>query len=812
MPGRVQHPALAGCLAKSMMSCLSLSPLRPLLALLLCCCAIAHAEPADSASADATVEIRRTTDGIPHILAHSWRALGVGVGYAQAQDALCTLAQGFVTYSGQRSWYFGAEQRLPVESSLGRPRNIDSDVFFKAYADDAMVAQMRAQQPDELNALIEGYAQGYNRLVRETFRSPARFAQRDCVGQAWLKEISAADIYRRMYAVQVMAGYAPLLAELVNATPGGASGSGLGQAHDAALRLRLANNLGTRAELGSNAIAWGSQATGGDGALLFGNPHWYWGGPDRFYQMQLTLPGQINVAGAGFLGIPVVMIGFNEHVAWTHTVSRARRFGLFQLQLDPQDPQRYLVDGIAQTMQQRQITVAVHDEAGRASQISRTLYTSRFGPVLDLHDLHPSLGWTRQQALAVRDVNAGNWRIYRNFLAWGRASSLDDFIAIQRREAAMPWVNTVAIGRGDGRVWYADIGALPNVSDSLRGQCAAALSQVFARFDARTPVLDGSRSDCDWPSAPGAAQAGAMPVSRLPALLRHDYVANMNDSHWLSNPDAPLEGYASVLGEERAALSARGRLGHQIGATLATSGAASAAQLALAVQREVLRARAYTAEQFKSILLAQACAPPAAQLEQACRVLRAWGNTAEVGDRGALLWDVFWEELEKLPTDQLYAVAFDAAAPLTTPAAPTPGRAAAKAALAAAVERLQTRSVALDARPGRYRTVYSGGRHWPIYGGCGEAGYFTSGCAEKDQDALSPNAVTNSYLQVVWFGRQGVQARTLLAHGEDEQAVTGGRGSAPVVRYTRKQWLDFPFREADIARDPQLSRTVLSAP
>ena len=39
--------------------------------------------------------------------------------------------------------------------------------------------------------------------------------------------------------------------------------------------------------------------------------------------------------------------------------------------------------------------------------------------------------------------------------------------------------------------------------------------------------------------------------------------------------------------------------------------------------------------------------------------------------------------------------------------------------------------------------------------------------------------------------------------------MSNGRGSAPVARYSRKAWLRFPFNEADIQRDPQLTRAVL---
>ena len=39
------------------------------------------------------------------------------------------------------------------------------------------------------------------------------------------------------------------------------------------------------------------------------------------------------------------MIGFNDHVAWSRTVSAGRRFGLFEPALDPQDP-----DGSVETV------------------------------------------------------------------------------------------------------------------------------------------------------------------------------------------------------------------------------------------------------------------------------------------------------------------------------------------------------------------------------------------------------------------------------------------------------------------------------
>src|SRR5690349_9908813 len=46
----------------------------------------------------------------------------------------------------------------------------------------------------------------------------------------------------------------------------------------------------------------------------------------------------------------------------------------------------------------------------------------------------------------------------------------------------------------------------------------------------------------------------------LPILERQDFVANMNDSYWLTNPAQPLTGFARIIGNENAERTLRTRL------------------------------------------------------------------------------------------------------------------------------------------------------------------------------------------------------------------------------------------------------------
>ena len=771
----------------------------------------------DAESEPDRAEIRRTRDGIPHLQASSWRGLGRAIGHAQAEDALCTLAEGFVTYAGRRSWFFGPQARPTLQSTFGQPRNLDLDFFFRVFADEDSVERYRLALPAELRQMVEGYAAGYNAYLGRARQDRNGRTVRPCLNEAWVAEIRADDLYRRMRSAQLAGGLARFIPEIVNAgvdAPESAVGPQATTASpDGSLIQRLTGPLGGPKVLGSNALAFGGAATGGDGAVLVGNPHWYWGGPDRFYQMHLRLPGRLDVAGVGFLGIPLVMIGFNDQVAWTHTVSAARRIGLFELRLDPGDRHRYLVDGVATPMQQRAVTVEWTTPDGTVTGETRILHSTRFGPVVDLGALDPSLGWTGERALAIRDVNLDNYRIFGNFFRWNRARSLNEFVAIQRQEVAMPWVNTVAIGRGDPRAWYGDLGSVPNVPDEHRRACAASLAERFAAVDPALPFLDGSRAACDWLGDPEAVQRGAMPAAAMPTVFRDDYVANMNDSYWLTNARAPIEGHPAILGGERQIQSLRSRLGHRIAMVLADGQAASSAELGRQVMIEVLRARSYAFERFGQPLIGAACGPagssPRRDLQAACATLLRWDGTGEAGAHGALLWEAYWAELKKLPIGESFQSPFSYRDPLETPDRPAVAPEQAAQALEAAAHRLESEGLPLDASPGQVRFIRSAGKRWPLFGGCSGAGYFSIACSDNGRPGLGPDTIGNSYLQVVRFDSSGVQAHTLLAHGLDEAALLGGRGSEPIDRYAHKRWLRFPFAERDIARDPALSRTVL---
>ena len=92
--------------------------------------------------------------------------------------------------------------------------------------------------------------------------------------------------------------------------------------------------------LASNAWGIGADLSENGKGVLLANPHFPYTGTRRFYEMQVTVPDYYNVHGATLIGMPILALGFNKHLGWSHTVSTAKRFTMYELTLDATDPQR----------------------------------------------------------------------------------------------------------------------------------------------------------------------------------------------------------------------------------------------------------------------------------------------------------------------------------------------------------------------------------------------------------------------------------------------------------------------------------------
>ena len=704
-----------------------------------------------------TVDVRWTEHGIPHITAQTWEGLGFGFAHSVAQNGVCVLAKELVTVNGELAKYFGAENG-----------NVNSDAFHRALLNDAKIDEYLAASSADSNAMDSGYARGYNRYIdTHADQLPA-----SCAGAEWVKPIDERDLARLAIGVGIRYGLGRVTDQIATAAPN--------QAIASLKPIDLSLDV---EKIGSNAYAFGSELTDTGRGILLGNPHYPWQGPSRFHMAHLTLPGEIDFMGVGLIATPRLAIGFNETIAWSHTVSTALRFTFFRLDLVPGNPMAYLVGDQERSIEA--IEVAVETATGIEN---RTVYLTHLGPVV----AGPSTPWSDQHVYVMRDVNYENYRTGDQYAAMQRSTNVTQLKQALADHQGAAFVNTIAADKAGGAL-YADMSAIPNVSVDLIARCA-----VDQSAGARITTLNGSDPSCDWQIDDSAAAPGLMPPSQQPSLITTTYAGNSNDSYWLSNPAMRLEGYSPIIGDENAQRTLRTRSGLKFVEEVLSAGEKFDQAT---VENLLFSHRHYGAELFLDEVL-EVCADDPT-LAEACAVLAYWDRRQTVESRGAHIFNEFFAETNQLSAH--YAVPFNNADPVHTPRGLTIDEAATRdailAALHVAVDRITDAGIALDARWGDVQFEIRNGEKIGIPGGDGRAGMFSVISARFDGDngGYTPIVTGNSYIQSVTWNEDGSpSARAILTYSQSPEPDSPYYADQTKI-YSQSQWIDMPFTEEEIA-------------
>jgi acyl-homoserine-lactone acylase len=739
--------------------------------------------------------IRYTEHGIPHIVAKDYANLGFGTGWAQAADQVCVLADGFATVRGERSRFFGPD--AATDGSLSSAAtNLSSDLYFRGVREAGTVEKLLATPAPagpgrQSKELMRGWAAGYNAWLKQH-----RVTDPACRDAAWVRPVTTLDVARRGFAVSVLGGQGRGVDGITGAQPPAATSTTAVADPDATAEAARQLFAAESADMGSNAVAFGGSTTANGRGLLLGNPHYPWQGGRRFWQSQQTIPGELNVSGGLLLGTTLVNIGFNDKVAWSHTVATGVTLNLHQLTLDPADPTAYLVDGRPERMTRRTVTVPVKDGA----PVTRTQWWTRYGPVVT--GLGPALPlpWSATTAYALGDPNAANLRASDTMRGFAKSRSTDDMVEALRRTQGLPWVNTIAAD-SKGHTLFTQSQVLPRITDELAQRCSTPLGRVTYPSSG-VAVLDGSRGDCALGSDKDAVQPGIFGPSKMPVLKNAPYAANSNDSAWLANADQPLTGYERVFGAIGTPRSLRTRGGIEDVAAMAARGRLTVGDL----QKQQFANRA-PAGDLAAADTAKACAAVLPGDTEACAVIGRWDRTVNTDSRGALLFDRFWRGLTaRVPAAQLWKAPFSAADPVRTPNTLNTASPGFAQALTAAVAELRTAGIALDAPLGEHQFVVRNGKRVPVHGGTESLGIWNK--VEPVWNAAGggyTDVVTgSSHIQAVgWDGGRCPVARTLLAYSQSSNARSAYYSDQTEL-YSGERWVTSRFCEKDILTSPKL--------
>jgi penicillin G amidase len=417
------------------------------------------------------IRIERDAFGIPTIRAGSEHDAYFGLGVVHAQDRL---------------WQMETHRRIGagrIAEAFG-PGALATDRFLRALG-VRRVAQAQWQRlPAASRQALQAYADGVNAVLREQLRArPPEFMLLGIqpepwdpvdslawaimmawdLGGNWGNELLRLRLALRMPVARIdqmlppYPGDAPLPTADYAALYRGL-GLGSGTTVGAWERLReTAPPSGVEGVGSNNWVVAGSHTATGH-PLLANDPHLKLSSPALWYFARLVAPG-LDVAGATLPGVPGVVLGQNEHIAWGFTNTGPDVQDLYLEQVDPQDPSRYRTpDGWARF---ETATEVIKVRGG--SDVTLTVRSTRHGPVISdaaiADDLlvpatHPAYVLAMRWTALDPDTDA-----FAPALAVQKATSVADFFVAMHNWVA-PMQNMVVADR-DGHIGMIAPGRIP---------------------------------------------------------------------------------------------------------------------------------------------------------------------------------------------------------------------------------------------------------------------------------------------------------------------------------------------------------------
>jgi penicillin G amidase len=391
--------------------------------------------------------------GVPHIQATSWEDAIFLQGYVTAQDRL---------------WQMDALRRLAggeLSEVVGK-NALDSDREARRLRMRRMAEQHYATLPVPDRQVLAAYARGVNFFI-ETHRGkyPVEFAILRYDPRPWSvvdSILAGLQMYKNLTTTwghelkkqQMLAG-----------------------GDKAKVDALWPSRTGREIQPGSNAWVLAGSRTATGKPILANDPHLEFSLPSTWYMVHVRAPG-LNVTGVSLPGVPGVIIGHNDRIAWGVTNLGYDVQDLYRESIDVRNG-RYLFRGQMEQARFERELIPVKN----AKPVEFAQWVTRHGPV------SPGEG---KQYLALRWA-AGEPGSYQfPFFEINRARNWNEFTAAIKR---FP-------GPGQNFV-YADV-------DGNIGYHATGLLPIRRNYDGDLPV-DGASGEFEWD--------GFIPFEQLPSFF-----------------------------------------------------------------------------------------------------------------------------------------------------------------------------------------------------------------------------------------------------------------------------------------------------
>ncbi len=452
------------------------------------------------------IEIIRDSYGMPHIYAATDEDAAFALGYCMAQDRLFQMDLTRRAIRGELSEILG-ESLVPV------------DKLFRTITAGKSVEDLMSIYPPEIISIVEAYAAGVNYfLENHDGPLPVEFAILGYEPEPWEASDGIATHYYMAWDLnsafdnemlndsiikkvgenlgsELMSDYPKGYPNIIH----GSETSSIEGNIKFLETLNLARNvLNTEGGGASNnwVISGGKSETGEP--LLANDPHLGHGAPGIWYEAHISTPS-MNVSGSVLSGIPFIIIGANDNVAWGFTNVMVDDADFYIEKINPDNPNQYEYMGRWEDMEVRDEVIKVKG----ADDVTTQVRLTRHGPIIDdVNEYDEPEGY----AVSMR------WTAYESLQALEAFSILNKAKDIDDVERAVEYFKC------PGQNWvYADVNG--NI-----GYWAAVGIPIRVGFDGKVPVpgWDGRH---EWQ---GYVPTKLQPHMRNP---KEGWIATANNKH-----------------------------------------------------------------------------------------------------------------------------------------------------------------------------------------------------------------------------------------------------------------------------------------
>jgi acyl-homoserine-lactone acylase len=407
--------------------------------------------------------IQRDHYGVPHISGPTDADVAFGLAFAHSEDDFATIQSAALLARGELASVEGAKGA--VTDYLIRLLKVRETVV--SHYDTALPADARA--------VLAAYADGVNYYAA----LHPEHVERGLLPMTG-RDVAAGFVFRTPFFYGLDHVFGKIMAPAPKAS-----------------RVAMTGSLMTGSlPIGSNGIAVAASKSADGATRLLVNSHQPYVGPVAWYEAVLDSGEGWHVAGGFFPGSPFMLHGHNAHLGWANTVNAPNVSTVYQLEVNPANPDQYRLDGQWKNFEKGDAAIRVKIWGPLIWTVHRPLLWSVQGPVFN----------TDHGMFAVRFAGMDEVRQSLQYYRLNKAANQEEWLAAMRLQA-LPSINYIYADE-KGNIGYVYNGEFP------------------ARTEGRdwTQIQPGDRSDLIW--------HGYLPFDRVPQIWnpRSGYVFNSNNT------------------------------------------------------------------------------------------------------------------------------------------------------------------------------------------------------------------------------------------------------------------------------------------